>query len=814
MTTSRGDNLETLDIGLRIERVHINPSVVSLFMNIVNTARPKLNVIYDALIPNTPTPEANALNVPLIQCTNFQRGLHLRFDHSATIRVNVNKILEFRLVARHHTADSGVVVGYSRLVIKTAAESCGNKLEEKSFDLDIQPLPSNRQAFNSGVYTLGKLTVQLTADTNRLREALSGGNLIMQPNGQAGQSTISIVRSDGSPIRSSTPPRPPTTYSNSNGRATGTEPAGAAVPSEEAPLPPKWERRFTANGRPYYIDHLTKTTTWNRPLPLPPGWERRLDPNNRVYYVDHNTRTTTWQHPNPTLLNSMAHWQQLSASRTVTQMDERYAHSNWNPGGAVPGLNAQSSQAPPAGITPGDMFGPLPNGWEKRFDLHGRAYFVNHISRTTQWEDPRFQTSPLPPGWQMRTTPDGFPYYVNHEKQITTFDDPRRQDASPATKEQWNWDHKVSSFRYLCQANLVHGNSKINVSRTNLLEDSFDQIMKLNTYELRRHLYIVFSGEEGLDYGGVAREWFFKLSTEFLNPMYCLFEYASASNYALQINPASFVNPEHLQYFRFVGRFIALALFNAKFIDTGFTLPFYKRMLNKKITLEDLETVDPVYYNSLKSIKEMNLNECDLDMVFAADYDILGEVKTHELKPGGTDIPVTEENKDEYLDLMVNWRFSRGVEEQTDAFLKGFADVFPLQWLQYFDERELEVLLCGMQQLDVDDWEANTIYKKYINTSKEVVWFWKFVRELDQAKRVRLLQFVTGTCRIPAGGFKNLMGSNGLQRFCIERIGDETWLPRSHTCFNRLDLPPYRSYTQLKEKLLLAIEETEGFGQE
>lgn len=107
---------------------------------------------------------------------------------------------------------------------------------------------------------------------------------------------------------------------------------------------------------------------------------------------------------------------------------------------------------------------------------------------------------------------------------------------------------------------------------------------------------------------------------------------------------------------------------------------------------------------------------------------------------------------------------------------------------------------------------------------------------MDNEKRARLLQFVCGTCRVPVGGFAELMGSNGPQRFCIEKVGKDTWLPRSHTCFNRLgniingnfqklgikifcfvwqtDLPPYKSYDQLVEKLNYAIEETEGFGQE
>ncbi|TPP39623.1 E3 ubiquitin-protein ligase [Fasciola gigantica] len=321
---------------------------------------------------------------------------------------------------------------------------------------------------------------------------------------------------------------------------------------------------------------------------------------------------------------------------------------------------------------------------------------------------------------------------------------------------EWSFEHKQSSFRYLCQSNAVQGNTKITVSRQNLLDDSFNQVMKLQTFELRRTLYVIFHGEEGLDYGGPAREWFFKLSTELLNPMYCLFQYASATNYSLQINPGSSVNPEHLQYFKFVGRFIALALYHNKLIDSGFTLPFYKRMLGKRITMEDLEVMDEVFFNSVQSIKETDFDEVDMELYFAVDYEILGEIS-----------------------LLVNWKFSQGVEEQTKALLDGFNDVFPLQWLQYFDERELE-----------------------------------FVRSLENEKRVRLLQFVTGTCRIPLGGFKNLMGNEGLRPFCIERVGTEEWLPRSHTCFNRLDLPPYRSYEQLKLKLLLAIEETEGFGQE
>lgn len=593
-------------------------------------------------------------------------------------------------------------------------------------------------------------------------------------------------------------------------------PAGSSVdgvpngapPDPNEPLPAGWEMRKDAQGRMYYVDHNTRTTTWERPQPLPLGWERRVDQRGRVYYVDHNTRTTTWQRPNTDMVTNWHNWQEWRNNRTMESMNRRF-------------LFPQSTQP----TTENDPLGPLPEGWEKRADANGRVYFVNHKNRTTQWEDPRtqgiMQEDPLPEGWEMRYTQEGVRYFVDHNTRTTTFQDPRGGPTKgpkgaygvPIQYERsFRW--KLGQFRYLCHSNALPGHVKINISRDNLFEDSFAQIMRLQPFDLRRRLYIIFKGEEGLDYGGVAREWFFHLSHDVLNPMYCLFEYASNSNYCLQINPASSVNPDHLLYFRFIGRFIAMALYHGKFIDSGFTLPFYKRMLSKKLTIKDLETIDQEFYQSLQWVKENNIDDCSLELFFCADFEILGKIEQHDLKPGGADIRVTEENKEEYLNLMTQWRFSRGVEEQTKAFLDGFNEVVPLQWLQYFDERELELMLCGMQEIDVDDWERNTIYRHYQRNSKQVVWFWKFVREIDNEKRTRLLQFVTGTCRLPVGGFAELMGSNGPQRFCIEKVGKETWLPRSHTCFNRLDLPPYRSYDQLVEKLNMAIEETEGFGQE
>uniref|UniRef100_A0A8C1E0M9 E3 ubiquitin-protein ligase n=1 Tax=Cyprinus carpio carpio TaxID=630221 RepID=A0A8C1E0M9_CYPCA len=655
----------------------------------------------------------------------------------------------------------------------------------------------NGEAADNTCHRNSKTAISSLSDAGKDETAANGieGGHLSRP----ALSSPSLSSTPSSGIDSSAPPAATETPSSTDQTSVATE-----TNTTDA-LPAGWEQRILPHGRVYYVDHNTKTTTWERPLP--PGWEKRVDQRGRFYYVDHNTRTTTWQRPTAESVRNYEQWQSQRSQLqgAMQQFNQRYLY--------------QSSGA----AVENDPLGALPPGWEKRQD-NGRVYYVNHNTRTTQWEDPRtqgmIQEPPLPPGWEMKYTAEGVRYFVDHNSRTTTFKDPRpgfesgsRQGGSPGAYDRsFRW--KYHQFRFLCHSNALPSHVKISVSRQTLFEDSFQQIMNMKPYDLRRRLYIIMRGEEGLDYGGIAREWFFLLSHEVLNPMYCLFEYAGKNNYCLQINPASSINPDHLTYFRFIGRFIAMALYHGKFIDTGFTLPFYKRMLNKKPTLKDLESIDPEFYNSIMWVKENDLEECGVELYFAQDMEILGKVTTHQLKNDGENELVTQDNKEEYISLLTDWRFTRGVEEQTKAFLDGFNEVVPLEWLRYFDEKELELMLCGMQEIDLNDWQKNTIYRHYTKNSKQIHWFWQVVKEMDNEKRIRLLQFVTGTCRLPVGGFAELIGSNGPQKFCIDKVGKETWLPRSHTCFNRLDLPPYKNMEQLREKLLFAIEETEGFGQE
>ncbi|KAJ3615875.1 hypothetical protein Zmor_012234 [Zophobas morio] len=217
---------------------------------------------------------------------------------------------------------------------------------------------------------------------------------------------------------------------------------------------------------------------------------------------------------------------------------------------------------------------------------------------------------------------------------------------------------------------------------------------------------------------------------------------------------------------------------------------------------------------SLKWILENDVTHM-LDLTFTVTQEKFGELKEVELVENGANILVTEDNKKKYVELLVEWRFHNSVQEQMDAFNCGFFSIVPRYLVQIFDEKELELLLGGIAEIDVEDWKRYTEYRGgYSSEHQVVLWFWSVVEDFDNEMRARLLQFVTGTSRMPVNGFRELHGNNGPQRFCLERAATNDGLCRAHTCFNRLNLPEYPSLEKLRERLLFSIDNTTGFLQE
>ncbi|KAF4551761.1 PE3 ubiquitin-protein ligase hulA-like protein [Elsinoe fawcettii] len=702
-------------------------------------------------------------------------------------------------------------------------------------DLDVggeEMITRDLRKSNDNLVVNGKLILNIS--TNLRAPPPGSQSLPIRPSGpQANGSTTSSTPTSAGPSSLALTP-------NDIRPTSGTQPSRAPTSASAAPPP------GINGGPPPRRDGTGFSAFEDAQGRLPPGWERREDNLGRTYYVDHNSRQTTWTRPTANFNAGEARQQidaETQAQRTRHQnrmlpedrtgtnsppLNERPSPSNGPSSSAV---SMMATGATTAGT------GELPAGWEQRHTPEGRAYFVDHNTRTTTWVDPRrqqyirmygnnannsviqqqpvSQLGPLPSGWEMRLTNTARVYFVDHNTKTTTWDDPRLPSSLDQNVPQYKRDfrRKLIYFRSQPALRILSGQCHVKVRRQHIFEDSYAEIMRQSPNDLKKRLMIKFDGEDGLDYGGLSREFFFLLSHEMFNPFYCLFEYSAHDNYTLQINPHSGINPEHLGYFKFIGRVVGLAIFHRRFLDSFFVGAFYKMILRKKVSLHDTEGIDAEVFRNLQWTLDNDITDAIYE-TFSVEDEVFGEKVTIDLKPGGRDIEVTNENKKEWVELVTEWRIQKRVDEQFTAFITGFHELIPADLINVFDERELELLIGGISDIDVDDWIKNTDYRGYEEKDPVIQNFWKLIRSWDSEQKSRLLQFATGTSRIPVNGFKDLQGSDGPRRFTIEKTQDETALPKSHTCFNRLDLPPYKTFEALKEKLTWAVEETMGFGQE
>ncbi|KAG9321027.1 hypothetical protein KVV02_004988 [Mortierella alpina] len=707
-----------------------------------------------------------------------------------------------------------------------------------------------KKSGSNDVVVQGKLIINISSNTGN--QALNGRSLQAPASShRRSPSTASAVSSNAGSSSTNRNSLQPSALASSPSQTTSTlAPAPVAAPAvattnggrqlsayedQHGPLPPNWERRVDQLGRTYYVDHNNRQTTWTRPSMTAsvPDRSQELSHQTDLERQRHNNRALPEERSggnSPLPVNSNVSLPDAtSASPTTAAANAGSGAASGAPGVAPISLNSTTAGS-----------GALPAGWEQRLTPEGRPYYVDHNTRSTTWVDPRrqqyvrvsdprsstsqvavqqqpvSQLGALPSGWEMRLTSTARVYFVDHNTKTTTWDDPRLPSSLDQSVPQYKRDfrRKLIYFRSQPALRPVPGQCHLKVRRSHIFEDAYHEIMRQSPTDLKKRLMIKFEGEDGLDYGGLSREFFFLLSHEMFNPFYCLFEYSAHDNYTLQINPHSSINSEHLNYFKFIGRVVGLAIFHRRLLDAFFIVSFYKMILKKKVTLADLESVDADVYRNLNWLLDDDTAAETLDTTFSTNDERFGEIVTIDLKEGGRDIEVTEENKKEYVELMTEWRITRRVEEQFKAFAEGFHQLIPQELVTVFDERELELLMGGISEIDCDDWKKHTDYRGYTEQDEVVQWFWKCIRSWDSEKKARLLQFTTGTSRIPVNGFKDLQGSDGPRRFTIEKAGEIGQLPKSHTCFNRIDLPPYKSYDVLVNKLTLAVEETVGFGQE
>ncbi|XP_055735909.1 E3 ubiquitin-protein ligase TRIP12-like isoform X2 [Salvelinus fontinalis] len=288
--------------------------------------------------------------------------------------------------------------------------------------------------------------------------------------------------------------------------------------------------------------------------------------------------------------------------------------------------------------------------------------------------------------------------------------------------------------------------------------------------------------------------------------------------------------------FRFLGKLMAKAIMDFRLLDLPLGLPFYKWMLRHEtsISSHDLVNIDPGVAKSIQHLEDiirqkrrleqdrsqtretlqqalesLNMNGCSVEDL-GLDFTLPG-FPNIELKKGGKDIPVTIYNLEEYLRLVVYWTMNEGVSRQFESFREGFESVFPLHHLQYFYPEELDQLLCGSKS---ETWDVKTLMEccrpdhGYTHDSRAVRFLFDVLSSFDAEQQRLFLQFVTGSPRLPVGGFRSLNPPLTIVRKTFESTENpDDFLPSVMTCVNYLKLPDYSSIEIMRKKLLIAARE-------
>ncbi|KAK9461001.1 uncharacterized protein V1516DRAFT_711869 [Lipomyces oligophaga] len=416
-----------------------------------------------------------------------------------------------------------------------------------------------------------------------------------------------------------------------------------------------------------------------------------------------------------------------------------------------------------------------------------------------------------------------YPFFLSMGSKITILEyDARRQMEIKA---------REAFFSTLNYKRVVHPHLVLKVRRDCIIEDSLNQISS-NEMELKKGLKIEFVGEDGVDAGGLRKEWFLLLVRELFDPLNGMFTYDEESNYCW-FNHSTFETSD--QYY-LVGVVLGLAMYNSTILDIQLPRALFKKLLGCPCTLADLMILKPSLAKGLQKLLDFNGNvEETFCRDFVAEHEIYGTVVQVPLMPGGENRAVTNGNRQEFVNKYIQFIFDVSVSRQFQPFKRGFYHVIGGNALTLFRPEEIELLVRGSDEgLDVAALRAVAIYDGWgsngsshgdphgsntnsTNTGKNsmdeveskeqvVVWFWEYFERMDVAQQRKLLTFVTGSDRIPATGIANLI-------FKISRLGDDSdRYPISHTCFNQLCLYRYSSREKLEEKLGRAIEESQGFG--
>ncbi|XP_076930594.1 E3 ubiquitin-protein ligase UPL6-like [Bidens hawaiensis] len=356
------------------------------------------------------------------------------------------------------------------------------------------------------------------------------------------------------------------------------------------------------------------------------------------------------------------------------------------------------------------------------------------------------------------------------------------------------------------------------IRRDRILEDAFSQLSTLSVEDLRGVIRVTFVNEfgveeAGIDGGGIFKDFMENITRAAFDMQYGLFK--ETIDHLLYPNPGSgMIHEQHLQFFHFLGVILGKAMFEGILVDIPFATFFLSKLKQKHNYLNDLPSLDPELYRHLIFLKRYEGDLAELELYFVIFNNEFGEQTAEELIPNGKNVRVGNDNVITFIHLVANHRLNTQIRLQSSHFLRGFQQLIQKDWIDMFNEHELQLLISGsVDGFDVDDLRSNTNYAGGYHREHYVIeMFWEILKNFSLENQHKFLKFVTGCSRGPLLGFKYLE-----PLFCIQRAAGSASeealerLPTSATCMNLLKLPPYRSKEQMEQKLLYAINAEAGF---
>lgn len=379
------------------------------------------------------------------------------------------------------------------------------------------------------------------------------------------------------------------------------------------------------------------------------------------------------------------------------------------------------------------------------------------------------------------------------------------------------FDDKVMIFKELLQKLKIDwrkGSENININREEIITQSMTQFKSINPY---KELKINFIGEVNQDAGGLIREWLTVLFQELLSEKMKLFEKADTNEFSLKIyQNIDYYSEKNREIFNFIGKILAKSLLENLTINTCFNKYIYKVILDEPVDFSDYIFINQTDYHSLEKMKKIE-NLSDLSVTFSVQYkNENNELITEDLITNGREIEVTKDNLDFYIKSKIKYYLNKD-KILINEIKKGLISLIPENLIKILKSDELELILNGTPFIDLEDWKTHTIYNGYYTTDQIIKDFWNIMSEMTQENLVKILQFCTGSKRVPIGGFKSLESNRGnTSLFCLTKVDYESNkinYIRAHTCFNRLDIPNFPTKQLLQEAIdFIITNEILGFG--